>query len=191
MIALWPRRMVWSTSISRWRYAWSLRRTTRLVLSIWMVHFTSCTKSPHDVIAYDLPNIEGRCELLNKLGKGLLEDHDGSALHMTRSLAFVTSLIPLTLTASGKWLRRVCHWSYTSTTNKRRLRPQTYGRLWVEDDGFVIGMCLTSRSLKFANLTTLAYSRCFQITAFHKFYEMPTCCGIIYRWNDWLTVERV
>eukprot|EP00571_Detonula_confervacea_P009474 CAMPEP_0172313794 /NCGR_PEP_ID=MMETSP1058-20130122/20965_1 /TAXON_ID=83371 /ORGANISM="Detonula confervacea, Strain CCMP 353" /LENGTH=457 /DNA_ID=CAMNT_0013027503 /DNA_START=20 /DNA_END=1393 /DNA_ORIENTATION=- len=34
------------------------------------------------VIHYELPNIEVRCQLLNELGKGLLEHHNGSALHM-------------------------------------------------------------------------------------------------------------
>jgi len=31
---------------------------------------------------YELPNINVRCQLLNELGKGLLERHDGSALNM-------------------------------------------------------------------------------------------------------------
>ncbi|KAL9191540.1 hypothetical protein ACHAXT_001246 [Thalassiosira profunda] len=31
---------------------------------------------------YELPNIEVRCQLLNELGRGLLEQHDGSALQM-------------------------------------------------------------------------------------------------------------
>ena len=31
---------------------------------------------------YELPNIEVRCQLLNELGTGLLEHHNGSALHM-------------------------------------------------------------------------------------------------------------
>jgi hypothetical protein len=38
--------------------------------------------SPHDVIVYNLPNIEVRCKLLNELGRGLLKQHDGSALRM-------------------------------------------------------------------------------------------------------------
>jgi len=33
-------------------------------------------------IRYELPNIEVRCQLLNELGNGLVEHHNGSALHM-------------------------------------------------------------------------------------------------------------
>lgn len=38
--------------------------------------------SQHDVIVYNLPNVEIRCNLLNELGRGLLEHHEGSALFM-------------------------------------------------------------------------------------------------------------
>ena len=31
---------------------------------------------------YELPNIETRCRLLNELGNGLIQNHEGSALHM-------------------------------------------------------------------------------------------------------------
>ena len=41
-------------------------------------HFPPSTASMH----YELPNIETRCKLLNELGRGLLDHHDGSALHM-------------------------------------------------------------------------------------------------------------
>ena len=34
------------------------------------------------LVQYELPNIEVRCKLLNELGKGLLDHHNGSALHM-------------------------------------------------------------------------------------------------------------
>lgn len=34
------------------------------------------------LVQYELPNMKVRCQLLNELGKGLLEKHGGSALHM-------------------------------------------------------------------------------------------------------------
>jgi hypothetical protein len=51
-------------------------------------HFPSPTTGEEDVAAavggryYDLPNVEVRCALLNELGRGLLDRHDGSALRM-------------------------------------------------------------------------------------------------------------
>lgn len=46
-------------------------------------HFPSPTPdSQHDVIVYNLPNVEIRCNLLNELGRVLLEQHEGSALYM-------------------------------------------------------------------------------------------------------------
>ncbi|KAL7540266.1 hypothetical protein ACHAWF_006630, partial [Thalassiosira exigua] len=36
----------------------------------------------HEDTIYELPNLEVRCQLLNELGRGLLEQHRGSAIHM-------------------------------------------------------------------------------------------------------------
>ncbi|KAL3772098.1 hypothetical protein ACHAW5_004936 [Stephanodiscus triporus] len=38
--------------------------------------------SPAGDVIFDLPNVEVRCELLNELGRGLVEHHDGSSLCM-------------------------------------------------------------------------------------------------------------
>jgi len=48
-------------------------------------HFPLDGKDPDDedlFTKYELPNIEVRCNLLNELGNGLLDHHNGSALHM-------------------------------------------------------------------------------------------------------------
>jgi hypothetical protein len=85
---------------------------------------------------YDLPDVEVRCALLNKLGNGLLGRHDGSALRMiskangsadalvTLSPAFVitstwthlASPPPAGVKRRGGRLRR---WSCTSTSGRR------------------------------------------------------------------------
>ena len=45
-------------------------------------HLPSSSQENDVLIKYELPNIEVRCKLLNELGNGLIEKHNGSALRM-------------------------------------------------------------------------------------------------------------
>ena len=45
-------------------------------------HLPSSSQEDGVLIEYELPNIEVRCKLLNELGNGLIEKHNGSALRM-------------------------------------------------------------------------------------------------------------
>ncbi len=125
--------------------------TATKLQSLLQPHFPSSSES----IVYELPDIDVRCRLLNELGKGLIDHHDGSVLNMiSKADQSADSLVSIILeTFPGfrdyvdrdSWTnkRNSCDWN-TAKSSTSVIHFYKRAQIAVADIWAALGRCSTS-----------------------------------------------
>jgi len=81
-------------------------------------HLPPSSQEDDVLIEYELPNIEVRCKLLNELGNGLIEKHNGSALRMISKAYNSADLLVGIILETFPGFRDCVLWDNTTSTSE-------------------------------------------------------------------------